>query len=986
MHHIFEELQDKPQGQVQVPHQLKCPREKEIPSDHNLCLQGNYHGSCGKGQDVSPSHKPAEQPEPSADAWFSLGVLYQQQNLPMDALRAYSCAIQVDHGYSPAWTNLGVLYESCNQLHDAVKCYLNAGRSKGSVNPNLAARIHFLQEKLMSTIPSSLQSPRQLPYIEDSDVCLTYKQKNLMNHQHQVSPNELSMVNQSSSKLKWNNEDDHYHNTVTKKMKMACGYSHITRCESTGEAVVTTSPSRCSNSLLPYTSDGEGLTRISTVYTKMIPSTLWPIENNFSHTYPSHGSNLVSSVINEQQQSVIDSKSFKPSHSHHSGISPISIYKPGLLGGFSGTPGVHQQEHVQAEDSVRSPHERAIATTKTTNFTLKATLPQTDLRTSLAEDFLVHLVGEQHINHQIDGDHLKVSEDIPNAQVSLFKPESFQDQVTDRGSASRLLQQTKFSEHVYTKKPDVHKSLLDPQVIVEKLPEPKHPVTPTIGMSASEVMATCKELTRNGMTSFLIKWELCPLVPPPEAPSSLPVKELLPPTPSVFLESRKDAFSPQLQDFCLTHPISVIRNIATVLKLDLGLFSTKTLVEANPDHSIEVRTQLMQSSDENWDQERTKLIWRCESHRSHTTIARYAQYQASSFQESLREEQERDTDSDSASSSQTLRGKKGKKTSTFKTIKFGTNVDLSDERKWRTQLQELTKLPAFARVATSGNMLSHVGHTILGMNTVQLYMKVPGSRTPGHQENNNFCSININIGPGDCEWFAVAEPYWGVIHRMCEKNNLNYLHGSWWPILEELFAENVPVYRFVQKPGDFVWVNAGTVHWVQAVGWCNNIAWNVGPLTPSQYRLAVERYEWNKVEKYKSIVPMAHLTWNLARNIKVSDQKLYELIKYCLMKTLQMCQLSIDLMKTLNKDIRWHGRGKNETAHYCGNCELEVFNILFVKEVEKKHTVHCLDCAMKESSILEEFVVLEEYTMEDLMDTYDSFVLHPLPSVSTSYT
>ena len=35
------------------------------------------------------------------------------------------------------------------------------------------------------------------------------------------------------------------------------------------------------------------------------------------------------------------------------------------------------------------------------------------------------------------------------------------------------------------------------------------------------------------------------------------------------------------------------------------------------------------------------------------------------------------------------------------------------------------------RVASSGNMLSHVGHTILGMNTVQLYMKVPGSRTPG---------------------------------------------------------------------------------------------------------------------------------------------------------------------------------------------------------------------------------------------------------------
>lgn len=51
--------------------------------------------------------------------------------------------------------------------------------------------------------------------------------------------------------------------------------------------------------------------------------------------------------------------------------------------------------------------------------------------------------------------------------------------------------------------------------------------------------------------------------------------------------------------------------------------------------------------------------------------------------------------------------------------------------RWKPQLQELQKLPAFMRVSSSVNMLSHVGHTILGMNTVQLYMKVPGSRTPG---------------------------------------------------------------------------------------------------------------------------------------------------------------------------------------------------------------------------------------------------------------
>lgn len=37
--------------------------------------------------------------------------------------------------------------------------------------------------------------------------------------------------------------------------------------------------------------------------------------------------------------------------------------------------------------------------------------------------------------------------------------------------------------------------------------------------------------------------------------------------------------------------------------------------------------------------------------------------------------------------------------------------------------KELNKLPAFCRVSAGSNMLSHLGHIVLGMNTVQLYMK-----------------------------------------------------------------------------------------------------------------------------------------------------------------------------------------------------------------------------------------------------------------------
>ncbi|XP_007528280.1 lysine-specific demethylase 6A isoform X10 [Erinaceus europaeus] len=510
--------------------------------------------------------------------------------------------------------------------------------------------------------------------------------------------------------------------------------------------------------------------------------------------------------------------------------------------------------------------------------------------------------------------------------------------------------------------------------------------------SSAEVLKACRNLGKNGLSNSSILLDKCPPPRPPSSPyPPLPKDKLNPPTPSIYLENKRDAFFPPLHQFCTNpnNPVTVIRGLAGALKLDLGLFSTKTLVEANNEHMVEVRTQLLQPADENWDPTGTKKIWHCESNRSHTTIAKYAQYQASSFQESLREENEKrshhkdHSDSESTSSDNSGRRRKGP----FKTIKFGTNIDLSDDKKWKLQLHELTKLPAFVRVVSAGNLLSHVGHTILGMNTVQLYMKVPGSRTPGHQENNNFCSVNINIGPGDCEWFVVPEGYWGVLNDFCEKNNLNFLMGSWWPNLEDLYEANVPVYRFIQRPGDLVWINAGTVHWVQAIGWCNNIAWNVGPLTACQYKLAVERYEWNKLQSVKSIVPMVHLSWNMARNIKVSDPKLFEMIKYCLLRTLKQCQTLREALIAAGKEIIWHGRTKEEPAHYCNICEVEVFDLLFVtseSNSRKTYIVHCQDCARKTNGNLENFVVLEQYKMEDLMQVYDQFTLAPpLPSSSS---
>lgn len=277
----------------------------------------------------------------------------------------------------------------------------------------------------------------------------------------------------------------------------------------------------------------------------------------------------------------------------------------------------------------------------------------------------------------------------------------------------------------------------EPNLKLESLNEMQGEKELSTEMNARTILELSKGQGLKSVPKCSILSDRSPPPAPPEPPTQkLTREQLLPPTPSVFLENKKEAFSPQLQEFCLKHPIAALRGLAAALKLDLGLFSTKTLVEANPDHGIEVRTQLEQKSDENWDPVHSRKVWGCISHRSHATIAKYAQYQASSFQESLKEEREKSqgmhtsnlSDSDSKDSTGNVKRKKniyglpGRPGS--KMLRFGTNVDLSDERKWKAQLQELTKLPAFARVVSAGNMLSHVGHVILGMNTVQLYMKV----------------------------------------------------------------------------------------------------------------------------------------------------------------------------------------------------------------------------------------------------------------------
>ncbi|WKY14132.1 hypothetical protein Q1695_000018 [Nippostrongylus brasiliensis] len=515
------------------------------------------------------------------------------------------------------------------------------------------------------------------------------------------------------------------------------------------------------------------------------------------------------------------------------------------------------------------------------------------------------------------------------------------------------------------------------------------PLLVPLDISSSELMDMCSRRVDHPSEFSPVFTERVPPPQPPNAPisklspaSPSRTSALLRPTPLVVVESRKDAQAPELQRFCESSPIALIRGLTGVLKMDLSLFSTKTLLEIAPDHEVEVRTQYRMPCEMNVDH-LGQPTWECMSTRSFTTVMKYAQYQAETFKHSLKEEAEKLRSAgakyaqhvaDSAGVKR-RRGVNGDECAMpMKMLKFGTNVDLSDDTKWKAQIQELAKMPPFCRIIAGCNMLSHLGHTVLGMNTTQLYMKVPGSRTPAHQENNCFASININVGPGDCEWFGCPYEYWGVIDRMCRERDLDFLKGSFWPNFEDLIEEGVPVYRFTQKAGDLVWVGGGCVHWVQATGWCNNIAWNVGPLTAFQLQISIFSYEWNKLQNYKSLVPMQHLCWQLAKNIRFTNQKVFTLIRGQLIRSLAFCKMVANLSASHGKQLKPQPRAKGEITHYCTLCEVEVFNILFVKEINGKFPVYCVYCARRAG--LEDFIVLQQLTFHDLTKIFDNMQMN----------
>ena len=125
-----------------------------------------------------------------------------------------------------------------------------------------------------------------------------------------------------------------------------------------------------------------------------------------------------------------------------------------------------------------------------------------------------------------------------------------------------------------------------------------------VNMTAGQIISECERVGPGSAPISTSVMEDQHTVPRPKRRHQLPKltkDQLLPPTPSVHVRSKQEAFSPQLLEWCLQRPITVIRGLAQACDIDLSLYTTKTLAATNPNHPVEVRTQLEQNSDENWD-------------------------------------------------------------------------------------------------------------------------------------------------------------------------------------------------------------------------------------------------------------------------------------------------------------------------------------------------------------------------------------------------
>ena len=108
------------------------------------------------------------------------------------------------------------------------------------------------------------------------------------------------------------------------------------------------------------------------------------------------------------------------------------------------------------------------------------------------------------------------------------------------------------TENKADNKTDVKVNSLDIPTKIETVKSSRRKLRLDISMKAIDILEACQAYAAAAGSSIKISSTVLPEESPPPRPPDRPKiklsrEQLLPPTPSVYLENKKDAFSPQLQ-------------------------------------------------------------------------------------------------------------------------------------------------------------------------------------------------------------------------------------------------------------------------------------------------------------------------------------------------------------------------------------------------------------------------------------------------------
>eukprot|EP01041_Mallomonas_annulata_P006972 gene6972-14167_t len=184
-----------------------------------------------------------------------------------------------------------------------------------------------------------------------------------------------------------------------------------------------------------------------------------------------------------------------------------------------------------------------------------------------------------------------------------------------------------------------------------------------------------------------------------------------------------------------------------------------------------------------------------------------------------------------------------------RSIEFLCNIDMT-EHGWTRHLDVFNEvIPDWMRCCSSMDALRHLRQKVLGVNLPQIYFKVPGVWTGGHEENDKykkiFHSVNCNVGPGSSEWFGIEAQYVPKLRILIRKTfgiDILRQEGCWYPDPTWLTELKIPFSYGIQHAGDVVFVKGSTLHWVRSLGFSSHFSWNFGRLELEQIHTSMIRY------------------------------------------------------------------------------------------------------------------------------------------------